>query len=131
MKTQIIAKWSSNTYIDYHPAIVDWKSFTQWIVSCFDNDTNIVKWMVTKIIYRHSITHMLQPAFQMCVLAVLILFQRCSMFLFRWFPRNSISYLRSSFPFWVFTTGCKKSEKNYTLQNVNTNKLNRLPWRLT
>ena len=46
------------------------------IFSCFDNDTNIVKWMVAKIIHRHSITHMLQPAFQMCVLAVNILFQR-------------------------------------------------------
>ena len=54
VKTQIIAKWSSNTYIDYHPAIVDWKSFIQWNVSCCDNDTNIVKLMITKIIHIQS-----------------------------------------------------------------------------
>ena len=89
--------------------------------SCFDNDTNIVKWMVAKIIHRHSISHMLQRAFKMCVIAVLILFQQGSMYLFQCFTQKqhflspfnfklsilTISWLwkntQKTTPYWMWT----------------------------
>jgi len=44
------------------------------------------------------IQHMIQRAFKMR--AVIILFQRCSMYVVQCLPLKSISHL--SFPFWVF-----------------------------
>ena len=78
--------------------------------SNFDNDTNIVKWMVAKIIHRNSITHMLQPAFMICVLVVLILFNRCSMYVSMFVLREHFFALFNC-PFWVLPV-LKFTQKN-------------------
>ena len=45
---------------------------------------------------------MCQPAFRMCVLVVLILFQRCSIILVSMLVFNGISLLRSICLFWIY-----------------------------
>jgi len=75
--------------------------------------------MVAKIIYRHSITHMLQPAFKLCDFAVLILFQRCSICTCSNFVPKTAFLISVQVVHFDYFMVVKNSARNYTLLSVN------------